>query len=103
MRTKTLPSTLPASRAGRRRASASTVPCLGTREFPADFALVPDGAALPSSELPGDQRDRDLGWMLHDIDFHPNGTARQSNFFRARLSDGILDVRACLRDGGMAA
>ena len=71
-------------------------PCLGTREFPAEFALIPEGAPLPPSMLPPDQRDRDLGWMLHDIDF-ANDTA--SNFFRAHLTDGVLDVRRCLAEG----
>ena len=71
-------------------------PCLGTREFAADFALLEQGAALPASKLPEDQRDRDLGWMLHDIDFANGNTSR---FFRARLKDGVLDVNACLAEG----
>lgn len=71
-------------------------PCLGTREFPADFALVAPDASVPPSALPPDQRDRDLGWMLHDIDFDRGNVAR---FFRARLVDGVLDVRACLAEG----
>ena len=75
-------------------------PCLGTREFPADFALLPEGAPLPESELPPEQRDRDLGWMLHDIDF--TGGRNESRFFRARLADGVLDVAACLADGTTA-
>jgi len=70
-------------------------PCLGTREFAADFALIPEGAPLPASELPPHQRDQDLGWMLHDID-HKNGTSR---FFRARMVDGVVDVQACLAEG----
>lgn len=78
-------------------------PCLGTREFPAEFALLPDGAPLPASELPQDQRERDLGWMLHDITFRADGTAQRSNFFRARLTGGVLDVRRCLELGGLAA
>lgn len=78
-------------------------PCLGAREFPAAFALLPEGAPLPPSELPPGDRDRELGWMLHDIDFRPNGTAKRSNFFRARLTDGVLDVRNCLAHGGVAA
>lgn len=78
-------------------------PCLGAREFPAEFALLPEGAPLPPSELPPGDRDRDLGWMLHDIDFRPDGTAKRSNFFRARLTDGVLDVRACLAREGVAA
>jgi CRISPR-associated protein Cas5d len=71
-------------------------PCVGAREFPADFALVPPDAPLPDSQLPADQRDRDLGWMLHDIDFANGNTSR---FFRARLSNGVLDVRRCLAEG----
>ena len=64
-------------------------PYLGTREFAADFAAVE--GPLPPSALPVDQRDRDLGWMLHDIDFQNDRTPR---FFRARLQDGIVDVPA---------
>jgi CRISPR-associated protein Cas5d len=82
-----------------RRAAAGQCfhrPCLGTREFPAEFELLPPGAALPVNELPPDQRNRDLGWMLHDIDFAHGNT---SHFFRARLVDGVLDVNACLADG----
>lgn len=85
-----------------RRATAGQCfhrPCLGTREFAAEFALIPEGAPLPPSELPPDQRDRDLGWMLHDIDHAAGGVSR---FFRARLKDGVLDVRACLAEGTAA-
>jgi CRISPR-associated protein Cas5d len=71
-------------------------PCLGTREFAADFALLPEGAALPPSTLPAHQRDQDLGWMLHDIDHADGATSR---FFRARLEGGVLDVHACLAAG----
>lgn len=71
-------------------------PCLGTREFPADFALIPPGATLPRCELPDDWRNRDLGWMLHDIDHALGGASR---FFRAELRDGVLDVNACLARG----
>jgi CRISPR-associated protein Cas5d len=78
-------------------------PCLGAREFPADFALLTAGVALPDSELPDADRDRDLGWMLHDINFRPDGTAKRSNFFRARLTGGVLDVKACLAREGVAA
>ncbi len=77
-------------------------PCLGTREFVADFELVPEDAPPPASELPPDQRDRDLGWMLHDLDFSDPSNVT-SRFFRARLSDGVLDVQRCLTDGGVAA
>jgi len=82
-----------------RRAAAGQCfhrPCLGTREFPAEFALLAADAKLPASELPPDQRDRDLGWMLYDIDFAHD---RSSRFFRARLTGGVLDVTACLAAG----
>ena len=82
-----------------RRAAAGQCfhqPCLGTREFPADFELLAPDRALPLGQLPPDQRDRDFGWMLHDIDFDHGRTSR---FFRARLTGGVLDVRACLADG----
>lgn len=74
-------------------------PCLGTREFPAEFDLLPPGAPAPPSLLPPDQRDRDLGWMLHDIDF---AAGRTSRFFRARLSGGVLDVQGCLQEGAVS-
>jgi CRISPR-associated protein Cas5d len=82
-----------------RRAAAGQCfhrPCLGTREFAADFALVPEGAPLPVSALTEADRNRDLGWMLHDIDFASNNT---SHFFRARLEDGVLDVRKLVAEG----
>ena len=71
-------------------------PCLGVREFPAEFALLTDASQPPEDRLPAAQRERDLGWMLHDIDF-ANGA--RSRFFRGRLSDGVLDVNRCLAEG----
>lgn len=62
-------------------------PYLGTREFAAHFALV--GDVIPQSHLPSDQLNRDLGWMLHDIDF---GDERSPRFFRARLRHGVIEV-----------
>ncbi len=64
-------------------------PYLGTREFAADFDLL-DGPA-PQSNLPKDQMDRDLGWMLHDIDYVDGMTPR---FFRAQLRHGVIEVPA---------
>lgn len=69
-------------------------PYLGCREFPADFALI-EGEP-PASDLPPDQRDRDLGYMLHDIDFADGMTPR---FYRARMAGGVIDVQACLEQG----
>jgi CRISPR-associated protein Cas5d len=64
-------------------------PCLGVREFDAQFALIPDGAPLPPSLLEADKRDADFGWMLHDIDFARDN---ESRFFRATMTDGMITV-----------
>jgi len=63
-------------------------PYLGCREFPADFSLIEEGQPIPEvdSELRGD---RDVGYILHDIDFADGMTP---HFFRATLRDGVLDV-----------
>ncbi len=68
-------------------------PALGCREFVADFAWVDE---VPPSALSTDQRNRDLGWMLYDIDFSDN---RRPMFFRARLDDGVLDVARAREEG----
>ena len=62
-------------------------PYLGTREFAAHFELIE--GALPESTLLADQRNRDLGYMLHDIDHTNNHTPY---FFRAVLVDGVMLV-----------
>lgn len=64
-------------------------PCLGTREFAADFTLLGEGESLPVYDPSLSERNRDLGWMLHDIDF-TNGN--ESRFFRADMHDGVIDV-----------
>lgn len=61
-------------------------PCLGTREFAADFALLPPEAPLPQA-IP---ETRDLGFMLWDIDHAAPG--RPSLFFRAQLDAGVMEV-----------
>lgn len=58
-------------------------PYLGCREFPAEFSWLDE---IPPSPLRGT---RDLGWMLHDIDFENDMSPR---FFKARLEDGVLHV-----------
>lgn len=63
-------------------------PYLGTREFPARFSLLEDGES-PVSALPENDRDRDFGWMLHDIDFADNQTP---HFFRAVMKEGVIKV-----------
>ena len=64
-------------------------PCLGVREFPADFALIDEGELLPPSDLSASEANRDLGWMLHDIDFDHGNTP---HFFRAEMKEGVILV-----------
>jgi CRISPR-associated protein Cas5d len=71
-------------------------PCLGTREFAAEFTLLAPDASLPPRN-PGAQgtdlgfgAPRDLGFMLWDIDHAAPG--RPSLLFRASLRDGVMEV-----------
>ncbi len=78
-------------------------PYFGTREFPCDFEWI-DGT-IPLSELTGE---RDLGYMLHDIEYSPvdggdcdtisghDGQRLKAapRFFRAAMADGVIDVPA---------
>ena len=62
-------------------------PYLGCREFAAAFSLVmPD---TPISPPIGDTRE--LGWMLHELDFtHPADP--QPRFFNAKMVSGAIEV-----------
>ena len=62
-------------------------PSLGCREFAAAFRLVdePDAEPAPLVET------RDLGFMLHDLDF-ANPADPQPRFFRAQLQNGVVNV-----------
>lgn len=68
-------------------------PSLGVREFAADFELVD---AFPPGALAEGARDRDLGWMLYDIDYLSD---RRSIFFHAVMEGGVIDVAGCLAGG----
>ena len=71
-----------------RKGQCFHMPCMGVREFPAHFTLLEDNEVMPCAHesLRGE---RDLGWMLHDIDFAQNMNPR---FFRARMVDGVISV-----------
>lgn len=62
-------------------------PCLGTREFPAEFSLLEADKPLPATI----DETRDLGFMLYDID---HAGDRSSMFFRAMLDKGVMRVPA---------
>lgn len=62
-------------------------PYLGCREFAADFRLVTDPASEPTALA----ESRDLGWMLHDLDF-ANPADPQPRFFRADMANGVIAV-----------
>ena len=64
-------------------------PYLGCREFAADVRLVEPGTPQPAA-IP---ETRDLGWMLHDLDFG-NAASPQPRFFRAQMQAGVIQVPA---------
>ena len=64
-------------------------PYLGCREFDARVRLV----AMPETETPPIADTRDLGWMLHDLDFSPPRDP-QPVFFRAQMTAGVIEVDA---------
>jgi len=68
-------------------------PYLGCREFPARFVPVD---TVPASAHTGE---KDLGWMLHDIDFEKSMEAR---FFRAVMRNGTIEIPP-LREKGVRA
>jgi CRISPR-associated protein Cas5d len=63
-------------------------PYLGTREFPCDFELLEGEPPEPDASLIGT---RDLGWMALDVDYLPG---MEATFFRATMTDGVIDVPA---------
>ena len=63
-------------------------PYLGCREFACDFELV-EGPIERSTLAGTPEGNRDLGFMLHDIDFEHGMTAR---FYRAVMRDGVVSV-----------
>jgi CRISPR-associated protein Cas5d len=62
-------------------------PYLGCREFAAHFAPATENAVAARA---GKNRDDELGWMLHDMEYGTAGAAPR--FFRARLADGSVQV-----------
>ena len=71
-----------------RRGQCFQMPCMGVREFPANFRLLEVEEETPAAD-DSLKVERDLGWMLHDIDFDRGMAPR---FFRARLAGGAIEV-----------
>lgn len=65
-----------------------TTPYLGCKEFPASFRRWPGEAIEAINET------RDLGLMLYDFDYTDPQNITPT-YFRARLENGVLDVRNC--------
>lgn len=63
-------------------------PYLGCREFSCDFALVAE-----QDETPAINEDRDLGFMLYDLDYS-DPASPSPLFFRARMDKGRITVPA---------
>jgi CRISPR-associated protein Cas5d len=73
-----------------RKGQNFSAPCLGTREFGAEVTIVEEGQ-IPVSPLSGE---RDLGWMLYDIDFNDQKNI-VPRFFKAEMRDGVVDLKNC--------
>jgi CRISPR-associated protein Cas5d len=61
-------------------------PYLGCREFACNFSLI-----TQADDKKPLQENRDLGWMLYDIDFDDPQDPRPL-FFRAELDNGVIRV-----------
>ena len=72
-----------------RKGQCFNQPYLGTREFSASFRYIePDKLA---NETPAIDEDRDLGWMLYDMDFS-NADHPAPMFFLANLEQGRITI-----------
>ena len=69
-----------------RKGQCVNQPYLGCREFAARWHLVERLA----DEAPAITESRDLGWMLHDLDFS-NPADPQPRFFHARMERGVVE------------
>ncbi|RGY96757.1 type I-C CRISPR-associated protein Cas5c [Clostridium sp. AM58-1XD] len=73
-----------------RKGECYHMPYFGCREFPANFELFEDDVI----ETAYAGQTKDLGYMLYDFEYSDPEDI-QPLFFRAVLTDGVLDVRDC--------
>jgi len=71
-------------------------PYFGCREFPVRFELIEDEVHIPGCD-PSLLGEKDLGFMLHEIDFEQNRETKAirsttPHFFRAQMKDGVIKV-----------
>lgn len=70
-----------------RKGQCINQPYLGCREFAARWRLIDASATEPAPIM----EDRDLSWMLHDLDFS-NPADPEPRFFRAEMVGGVIEV-----------
>lgn len=71
-----------------RKGACYSTPYLGCRECTAHFRQWEGG------DIPAINETRDLGYMLYDMDYS-NPESIQPVFFRARMENGMIDLREC--------
>lgn len=71
-----------------RQGQCFSQPYLGCREFTAKFELI-EGNTPPPVSYYADTPEKDLGWMLRDIDFDDG---MKPKFFRAAMCAGIVNI-----------
>ncbi len=64
-------------------------PYFGCREFPVNFELIENEEEVPESCY---SKEKDLGWMLWDMDFAADKKKPPALFFRASMDKGIITV-----------
>jgi CRISPR-associated protein Cas5d len=79
-----------------RKGQAFHQPYFGCREFPVRFTLIEEESDLPVPDA-SFAGEKDLGFMLHDIDFDQDRTTKKvksttPHFFRATMTNGIIKV-----------
>ena len=75
-------------------------PYFGCREFPVNFELIE--GEIPKSYYYGkNEGTKDFGIMLWDMNFSDLEDI-QAIFFRAKMVDGIIDVKTCKMEGSFS-
>lgn len=73
-----------------KRGECYHMPYFGCREFPAHFCLCEDKEIVTAYS----DEEKDLGFMLYDMDYSDLENI-QPMFFRAKMKNGVIDLRDC--------